>query len=135
MALQKLPNLEMALFVECGVGNDQHGQNMTKAAVKACRNAIEFNSLPCVRHIVPNGYDGLVVTVKIGCPRPDEVDVRIIKDCFPYGKVYVQVVQGGLEAPSGVKIASMGDTEDLMLLAVVAVTVGYGLRPEDLIEV
>lgn len=94
----------------------------------------------------------------------------------------MQVVQGGLEAPSGVKIASMGkrwflenpakafwivkhvslkpadgqanpflpqktylqlsnnissagDTEDLMLLAVVAVTVGYGLRPEDLIEV
>ena len=98
----------------------------------------------------------------------DEVDVRIIKDCFPYGKVYVQVdhihtsrlmdnlidfeskeergchwegvvmitvfcsmstrsqihgqdsgisglhftvqvVQGGLEAPSGVKIASMGE--------------------------
>ena len=28
-----------------------------------------------------------------------------------------------------------GDTEDLMLLAVVAVTVGYGLRPEDLNEV
>ena len=28
-----------------------------------------------------------------------------------------------------------GDTEDLMLLAVVAVTVGYGLRPEDNIDV
>ena len=27
-------------------------------------------SLPCVRHIVPNGYDGLVVTVKVGCTRP-----------------------------------------------------------------
>ena len=97
--------------------------------------------------------------------------------------ITLKVVQGGLEAPSGVKIASMGenrhakeflpeshsvpvacklaayyalttlclinrltvqigkilcsagDTEDLMLLAVVAVTVGYGLRPEDLVEV
>lgn len=127
--------MEMVLFVECGFGNDQHGQNMTKAVVKACRNAIEFNSLPCVRHIVPNGYDGLVVNVKVGCTRPDEVDVLAVKDCFPYGKVYVQLVQGGLEAKSGVRIKEMGDTDDSMLLAVVAVTVGYGLRPESMIEV
>lgn len=29
------------LFVECGFGCDQHGQTATKAAVRACRNAIE----------------------------------------------------------------------------------------------
>lgn len=32
-------------------------------------------------------------------------------------------------------MSSAGDTEDLMLLAVVAVTVGYGLRFEDLVDV
>lgn len=30
-----------------------------------------------------------------------------VKDCFPYGKVYVQLVQGGLEAKSGVRIKEM----------------------------
>jgi len=37
----------------------------------------------------------------------DEVDVLAVKDCFPYGKVYVQLVQGGLEAKSGVRIKEM----------------------------
>ncbi|CAI5508544.1 unnamed protein product [Closterium sp. Naga37s-1] len=37
------------LFVEMGVGYDQHGQNVTKAAIKACRNAITSNSIPAFR--------------------------------------------------------------------------------------
>ena len=41
--------MEKVLFVEAGFGCDQHGQNSTKAAVRACRNAIEFNSLPALR--------------------------------------------------------------------------------------
>ena len=44
---------ERALFAECGFGADQHGQDATKAAVRACRNAIEFNSVPSVRAVVP----------------------------------------------------------------------------------
>ena len=83
------------LFVEAGWGCDQHGQNVTvrsllsvtwchqaiallkwpasstqKAAVRACRNAIEFNSLPAVRKVVPGGYDNLRLHVKLGSPRP-----------------------------------------------------------------
>ena len=41
-----------------------------KAAVRACRNAIEFNSLPAVRKVVPGGYDNLRLHVKLGSPRP-----------------------------------------------------------------
>jgi uncharacterized protein (TIGR02058 family) len=32
--------MEHVLFVEVGFGSDQHGQDATKAAVRACRNAI-----------------------------------------------------------------------------------------------
>ena len=35
------PGFEQVLFVEMGWGADQHGQNATKACVRAARNAIE----------------------------------------------------------------------------------------------
>uniref|UniRef100_A0A7N0RFZ2 Uncharacterized protein n=1 Tax=Kalanchoe fedtschenkoi TaxID=63787 RepID=A0A7N0RFZ2_KALFE len=34
------------LFVEMGVGYDQHGQDITSAAMRACRDAITSNSIP-----------------------------------------------------------------------------------------
>ena len=38
------PGFERVLFVEMGWGADQHGQNATKACVRAARNAIEFTA-------------------------------------------------------------------------------------------
>ena len=58
----------VTLFVECGFGNDSHGQNATKAAVRACRNAIEFNSIPSIGALVPGGYDGMELRVQIAVP-------------------------------------------------------------------
>ena len=40
-------------FIEMGFGNDSHGQSSTKAAVRACRNAIEFNSIPSIKRLIP----------------------------------------------------------------------------------
>lgn len=37
------------LFVEMGVGYDQHGQDITAAAVRACKDAISSNSIPAFR--------------------------------------------------------------------------------------
>ncbi|XP_024008883.1 uncharacterized protein LOC18992186 isoform X3 [Eutrema salsugineum] len=45
-----VPNATMKLlFVEMGVGYDQHGQDVTSAAMKACKNAISSNSIPAFR--------------------------------------------------------------------------------------
>ena len=41
-----------------------------KAATRACRNAIEFNSIPSVSRLVPGGYENLRLHVKIGTPHP-----------------------------------------------------------------
>ena len=57
------------LFVECGFGNDSHGQSSTKAAVRACRNAIEFNSIPSIKRLVPGGYDALKLDVILAIPK------------------------------------------------------------------
>ncbi|KAL9346547.1 hypothetical protein Peur_061400 [Populus x canadensis] len=39
------------LFVEMGVGYDQHGQDITAAAMRACRDAISSNSIPAFRRV------------------------------------------------------------------------------------
>ena len=118
--------MTQVLFVECGFGADQHGQSATKACVRACRDAIEFNSIPSIAKIVPGGYENIKLVIKIGTPKPKEVDEEEVKKVFPYGKIASLVVQeGGLNCSSGVVIEEMGDETDEFLIAVAAVTVGY----------
>lgn len=113
------------LFVETGFGCDQHGQNATKAAVRACRNAIEFNSLPAMRELIPGGYDNMKLKVQVAVPNADEVDVNVIKQVFPYGEVTPVIQEGGLCANSEIRLSVLGDKNTDMLIAVAAVYVGY----------
>eukprot|EP00982_Pelagococcus_subviridis_P002888 22267-Pelagococcus_subviridis.AAC.4 len=119
--------MTQVLFVECGIGADQHGQDATKAAVRACRNAIEFNSIPSIRAVVPGGYDNMKLHIHLGVPAGHEVDLESVKAVFPYGRIVepVRVDAGGLLAKSGIAIAEMGDVNDDFVIAVAAVTVGY----------
>lgn len=116
-----------ALFVECGFGADQHGQQPTKAAVRACRNAIEFNSLPRMRDLIPGGYEAMRVHVQLGIPAPycESVDKDQVRAVFPYGQVRIAVEPGGLLADSGIALEAMGDKNSDMIIAVACVTVGY----------
>lgn len=121
------PFISNVLFVECGFGNDSHGQSATKAAVRACRNAIEFNSIPSVAKLVPGGYDGLKLSVILGVPQEyqEGLDLNQVKQVFPYGQVEFIVKNGGLVAPSGIAIESLGDVNDDMVIVCSCVTVGY----------
>ena len=67
-AVPPLAAVPRAAYSELG------GFGMQKAAVRACRNAIEFNSIPCIQQIVPNGYAGMQIHVKIGVPDPVRTD-------------------------------------------------------------
>ena len=57
-------------FVQVGFGVDQHGEtnNATKAATRAVRNAIEFNSIPGVIEAIPGGRKEMLIQVKLGIP-------------------------------------------------------------------
>lgn len=108
--------MEQVLFVECGFGADQHGQDATKAAVRACRNAIgepkedhtyacapsrstnprfpnpqpaEFNSIPSIKKLVPGGYDGMKLRVQLAVPDKYSkgLDLEAVRKVFPYGKM------------------------------------------------
>lgn len=64
--------LDRLAFVQTGFGVDQHGKRgaggATKAAVRACRNALEFNSIPGMVELVPGGREKMLVHVKLGVP-------------------------------------------------------------------
>ncbi|CAL0312087.1 unnamed protein product [Lupinus luteus] len=58
------------LFVEMGVGYDQHGQNITAAAMRACRDAISSNSIPAFRRgSIPGvSFGEMKLQIKLGVP-------------------------------------------------------------------
>ena len=121
------PGFEQVLFVEMGWGADQHGQNATKACVRAARNAIEFNSIPSIRALVPNGYDGMKLAVDLAVPEAyhEHIDVDAVEAVFPYGAVSIRLQPGGAEFSSGIAIPAMGDKGDALVVALCCVTVGY----------
>ena len=115
----------LTLFIETGVGADQHGQDATKACVRACRNAIEFNSIPCLESVIPGGKANLKLAVQLGTPFPATVDLERVAAVFPYGRMTIEVAEGGLNCRSGIVLEELGDANDDFLIAVAAVTVGY----------
>lgn len=124
---ERIPN-EKIFFIELGFGNDSHGQSATKAAVRACRNAIEFNSIPSIKRLIPDGgYDALKLDVLLGVPQKyrDELDLDEVAKVFPYGHVRFEVHDGGLVAPSGIAIERLGDINDDMVVVCASVAVGY----------
>ncbi|XP_061363467.1 uncharacterized protein LOC133307062 [Gastrolobium bilobum] len=118
------------LFVEMGVGYDQHGQNITAAAMRACGDAISSNSIPAFRRgSIPGvSFDQMKLQIKLGVPHSlqKSLDIEKVKSVFPYGKIMnVEVVDGGLICSSGVHVEEMGDKNDDCYIVNAAVYVGY----------
>ncbi|CAA7028717.1 unnamed protein product [Microthlaspi erraticum] len=126
-----VPNAAMKLlFVEMGVGYDQHGQDVTSAAMRACKNAISSNSIPAFRRgSIPGvSFGEMKLQIKLGVPRSlhQQLDLDKVKSIFPYGEILnVEVVDGGLICSSGVLVEEMGDTNEDCYIVNVAVYIGY----------
>ena len=86
------------VILELGTGNDLHGGDYTKAAVRAVEDALHHSSLSFIRSL---GIDkeALMVEVTIGVQRPDLVDPERVKAVLPVGQVSVKAVKGGLDVP------------------------------------
>jgi uncharacterized protein (TIGR02058 family) len=107
------------VILEMGTGNDLHGGDYTKAAVRAVEDAIHHSSLTMVRTL---GVDRstVVVDVTIGVQRPDRVDAEAVKAALPMGQVTVKVVEGGLDIPDE-------EANDIAVIASAAVAVRLDL--------
>jgi uncharacterized protein (TIGR02058 family) len=107
------------VITEFGSGNDLHGGDYTKAAVRAVEDAIHHSSLSLIRSL---GVDAsaMQVEVTVGVQRPGEVRAEAVKAALPHGQVTVKIVKGGLDVPG----EAVGDAA---IIASAAVTVRLDL--------
>jgi uncharacterized protein (TIGR02058 family) len=103
------------IILEMGSGNDLHGGDYTKAAIRAVQDARHHSSLTFLRSL---GLDSkqMQVEVTIGVQHPERVDAAAVKVTLPHGQVTVRVVKGGLDIPSD-------DGHDIAVVASAAVAV------------
>jgi uncharacterized protein (TIGR02058 family) len=84
------------VILELGTGNDLHGSDYTKAALRAVQDALHHSSLSSVRSLMIDKTK-LDVEVTIGVQRPEQVDLEKVKNSLPVGNVTVTAVKGGLD--------------------------------------
>ena len=84
------------VILEMGAGNDLHGGDYTKAAIRAVEDALHHSSLSFVRTLGID-KDTLRVDVTIGVQKPDNVNTDRVKATLPVGQASVKAVKGGLD--------------------------------------
>ena len=111
------------VILEMGTGNDLHGGDYTKAALRAVQDALHHSSLSLIRSF---GLDSrrMQVEVTIGVQQPDKVDAAAVKASLPHGEVTVKVVKGGLDVPDET-------SSDVAVIAIAAVAVRLDLPQAD----
>jgi len=68
------------------------------------------------------------ISIRLGVPaEAGQVDLGAVCAVFPYGMILpIQLVQpGGLSFQSGRVVEALGDKEDLAVIVVAVITVGY----------
>jgi uncharacterized protein (TIGR02058 family) len=86
------------VILEMGTGNDLHGSDYTKAALRAVQDALHHSSLSFIRSLKIDKTK-LDVEVTIGVQRPEQVDLDKVKSSLPIGNITVKAVKGGLDVP------------------------------------
>ncbi|MDH3667601.1 MAG: Lin0512 family protein [Paracoccaceae bacterium] len=115
---------EQRIIIEMGMGNDLHGQDYTKAAIRAVEDAFRHSSLPLFESLGV-GHGQMRVQVTIGAQRPERVDTDAVVAYMPRGRAEVRAVEGGLNT---------GAPDDPIVIATAAVEVflpksAVGWRP------
>lgn len=92
-------------LLEFGTGIDLHGEDETKAAQRAVRNAIEWQSMVGLGQLFKfkswrEMNEALLVDVTVAVPHPEKVDKEKVLTVLPEGKKQITVVEGGLRFPT-----------------------------------
>ncbi|MDD9920759.1 MAG: Lin0512 family protein [Boseongicola sp.] len=86
---------DQRFIIEMGMGNDQYGEDYTKAAARAIEDAIRHSSIPMFDAIGVS-HDEMRVDVTVGVQNPEAVDCDALIDGLPRGRASVRAVLGGL---------------------------------------
>src|SRR3954464_2444626 len=84
------------VILELGTGNDLHGGNYTKAALRAVQDALHHSSLMMIRSLGADPRTQMFVDVTIGVQQPDKVDTEAVRTSLPHGVVTASARKGGL---------------------------------------
>ena len=84
------------MVIEMGMGTDIRGEDYTKAACRALKDALWHNSLG-IADIIGVDVDSMWVEVRIGIPQPEKVNIEEVLSILPHGTGQVSCVKGGLE--------------------------------------
>lgn len=112
--------------VELGYGADLHGGDPTKAARRAVKDAISRSCLCGLFDIVGiRDPEEMHVTVKIGCPKPQDVVAEEVLAEIPFGAKELEVVEGGL-LTRGLEVPALGSGDNI-LVAIASLTVSVNI--------
>ncbi len=105
------------MVVEFGMGTDLQGQDYTKAAVRALKDALWHNSLT-VAPAFGVDREKMQVEVTVAVTKPDEVDQSQVLAVLPYGQSTCNVVEGGLEvaSPDGQRVTVVANAAAVVYL-------------------
>ena len=92
-------------LVEVGTGIDLHGEDETKAAQRAVKDAISHTSMVGLSQLFKvesfaELEEALLVDVTIATPSPENVDRDAVLNVLPEGKSRIDVIEGGIRFPA-----------------------------------
>jgi uncharacterized protein (TIGR02058 family) len=110
-------------IVEIGTGADLHGEDVTKAACRAVKDAISRSCLCGLVEILGiEDLKAIQVDILVACPKPDKVDLEQVKATVPIGQKTARAVEGGMKA-KGLCVPNFAPDCDQIVVANAAVTV------------
>ncbi len=116
------------LVIEIGTGVEQHGQDVTRAATKAVKDAIGRVSLVGLREMMAlKDLNEMLVEVLVACPHPEEVNTDEVLQALPFGQKEIKTVEGGMLV-HGHKLHELEDKSDEIIIANAAVTVSLDVE-------
>lgn len=109
--------------VEIGTGVDLHGEDVTKAACRAVKDAISRSCLCGLVEILGmEDLQSVQVDILVAVPRPQDVDLDRVQAEVPIGRKTALAVEGGMVA-KGLCVAQFAADCDQIVVANAAVTV------------
>ena len=110
-------------IVEIGTGIDIHGENVTKAACRAVKDAVSRSCLCGLLEILElKDLEDVQVDIQVASPNLDQVDLEQVMAEVPIGRKNARAVEGGMTA-QGLCVPQFAPECDRIVVANAAVTV------------
>lgn len=110
-------------IVEIGTGIDIHGENVTKAACRAVKDAVSRSCLCGLLEILElKNLEEVQVDIQVASPNPERVDLEKVMAEVPIGRKSARAVEGGMTT-QGLCVPQFAPDCDQIVVANAAVTV------------